>query len=163
MKDSSNQSNETLELYKLHVELTDRMMQRRDGADRLYASMLVGVATVSTIAIRLGGDDVSIWIVLMLGFLGIAISFSWNIIISVYQKLISIKLETLQEMENDLSYPFFQKEKKNRGNFPPDKNLLRLNGLLKLLGLAHVKNLLPTFFYIFFGLWTIINLLIALL
>ena len=163
MKDSSNQSNESLELYKLHVELTDRMMQRRDGADRLYAGLLVGVATISTIVIRFGNDEVSAWVILMLGLLGIAISFSWNITITVYQRLLWAKIEILNEMENDLSFQFSQKEDKIWAESPPDKDILYLNILLRLLKLKHGKNLLPTIFYVFFGLWTIINLIIVLL
>ena len=163
MKDNSNQSNESLELYKLHVELTDRMMQRRDGADRLYAGLLVGVATISTIVIRFGNDEVSAWVILMLGLLGIAISFSWNITITVYQRLLWAKIEILNEMENDLSFQFSQKEDKIWAESPPDKDILYLNILLRLLKLKHGKNLLPTIFYVFFGLWTIINLIIVLL
>ena len=163
MKDSSNQSNELLELYKLHAELADHMMQRRDGADRLYAGLLVGVATVSTIVIRFGDDGVSAWVILMLGLLGIAISFSWNITITVYQRLLWAKIEILNEMENDLSFQFSQKEDKIWAESPPDKDILYLNILLRLLKLKHGKNLLPTIFYVFFGLWTIINLIIVLL
>ena len=41
MTDSTQ--NEMLEIYKLHAELADRVSQRREGANRLYVSLLVGL------------------------------------------------------------------------------------------------------------------------
>ena len=34
---------ELLEIYKLHSELADRVSQRREGANRLYVSLLAGM------------------------------------------------------------------------------------------------------------------------
>ena len=37
------EQDQLLEIYKLHAELADRVSQRREGANRLYVSLHVGL------------------------------------------------------------------------------------------------------------------------
>ena len=44
---ADSEQNERLEIYKLHAELADRVSQRREGANRLYVTLLLGIGIVS--------------------------------------------------------------------------------------------------------------------
>ena len=108
--DSSKQ-NELLELYKLHAELADRVSQRREGANRLYVSLLVGLVVFVAALLRFGTDGVSADTVLICtGVLGLLLSASWYIVIRSYRQLNTGKFLALQELESQLAYPFFTKE-----------------------------------------------------
>ncbi|MCY4206763.1 MAG: hypothetical protein OXD29_02280 [Roseovarius sp.] len=75
---SESEKNELLELYKLHTELADRASQRREGANRLYVSLLVGLALFIGIFVRFGTQDFPIDILLLgSGIIGVALSVSW--------------------------------------------------------------------------------------
>ena len=110
MMDDSRQS-ELIELYKLHAELADRVSQRREGANRLYVSLLVGLVVFVAALLRFGTDGVSAGTVLLCtGFLGMLLSASWYIVIRSYRQLNSGKFHALQDLESHLAYPFFAKE-----------------------------------------------------
>ena len=110
MMDDSRQS-ELIELYKLHAELADRVSQRREGANRLYVSLLVGLVVFVAALLRFGTDGVSAETVLICtGVLGVLLSASWYIVIRSYRQLNSGKFLALQELESHLAYPFFTKE-----------------------------------------------------
>ena len=47
---------ELLEIYKLHAELADRVSQRREGANRLYVSLLIGLVLFAAALLRFGTD-----------------------------------------------------------------------------------------------------------
>ena len=108
--DDSRQS-ELIELYKLHAELADRVSQRREGANRLYISLLTGVVVLVTALLRFGTDGISADTVLLCtGFLGMLLSASWYIVIRSYRQLNSGKFLALHDLESHLAYPFFAKE-----------------------------------------------------
>ena len=112
MKDSLEKK-EYLELYKLHAELADRVSQRREGANRLYVSLLVGLVVFVTALLRFGTDGVSADTMLICtGVLGMLLSASWYIVIRSYRQLNTGKFRALQELESHLAlaYPFFTKE-----------------------------------------------------
>ena len=51
---------ELLEIYKLHAELADRVSQRREGANRLYVSLLTGLFIFLAAMVRYGAEAVSV-------------------------------------------------------------------------------------------------------
>lgn len=105
------QKQELLEIYKLHAELADRVSQRRDGANRLYVSLLVGLVLFAAAILRFGTDGLSVDVVLFwTGALGSILSVSWYIVIRSYRQLNTGKFNALQDMERQLAYPFFTKE-----------------------------------------------------
>ena len=109
MKD--NQRQELLEIYKLHAELADRVSQRREGANKLYASLLTGILIFLAAFLRYGTGMIPVWVLLFVtGILGISLSASWLIVIRSYRQLNSGKFKTLQELEKKLAYPFFKRE-----------------------------------------------------
>ena len=109
MTDSTR--NEMLEIYKLHAELADRVSQRREGANRLYVSLLVGLMVLSVALLRYGTGDAPARIVLCaVGIVGALLSASWFVVIRSYRQLNTGKFNTLAELEKKLAYPFFTRE-----------------------------------------------------
>ena len=102
---------ELLEIYKLHAELADRVSQRREGANRLYVSLLTGIIILLAAFLRFGTGIMPIWVVLAVaGVLGVMLSASWYIVIRSYRQLNTGKFKALNEMEEKLAYPFFKRE-----------------------------------------------------
>ncbi|MCY3880057.1 MAG: hypothetical protein OXF74_12875 [Rhodobacteraceae bacterium] len=105
------QKHELLELYKLHSEFADRVSQRREGANRLFVSLLVGLTLFLGIFFRFGSNDEFLAVILMFaGLIGIALSVSWYIVIRSYRQLNTGKFQVLQELEKKLSFQFFERE-----------------------------------------------------
>ena len=98
-----------LELYKLHAHLADRVSQRREGANRLYAGMLTTFVAFTGALVRFGDGPVPI-VLAIASVVGIFLSLSWYIVIRSYRQLNSGKFKALQEMEKELPYPFFKRE-----------------------------------------------------
>ena len=102
---------ELLEIYKLQAELADRVSQRREGANRLYVSLLIGLALFVAALLRFGADGVSADAVLFwAGVLGTVLATSWYVVIRSYRQLNTGKFSALQDLESRLAYPFFTKE-----------------------------------------------------
>ena len=94
--------NELLEIYKLHVNLADKVSQRREGANRLYVSLLVGLAVFVGALLWLGdGSDYDKPILVSAGVIGTSLSVSWYVVIRSYKQLNTGKC---------LAYPFFKRE-----------------------------------------------------
>ena len=108
---SDQQQQERLEIYKLHAELADRVSQRREGANRLYVSLLIGLAVFAAALLRFGTDGISPDTVLFwAGVLGAVLAASWYVVIRSYRQLNTGKFNALQDLERHLAYPFFTKE-----------------------------------------------------
>ena len=102
---------ELLEIYRLHAELADRVSQRREGANRLYVSLLLALALFLAALFRFGAGDLPGSIVVgVVGTIGIALSVSWFLVIRSYRQLNTGKLKALQELEKRLAYPFYRNE-----------------------------------------------------
>ena len=102
---------ELLEIYKLHAELADRVSQRREGANRLFVSLLTGVLFVFVAFLRFGTGEIPLGVILLLiGFIGAALAVAWYIVIRSYRQLNTGKFKALDELEDKLSYPFFRRE-----------------------------------------------------
>ena len=48
---------ELLEIYRLHADLADKVSQRREDANRLYVSLLVGLGVFVAALLRFGNGD----------------------------------------------------------------------------------------------------------
>ena len=108
---SNSERDDLLEIYKLHAELADRVSQRREGANRLYVSLLMGLVVFLAALVRFGLNSVPVEIVLSLvGVTGALLSVSWYIVIRSYRQLNSGKFKALHELETRLPYPFFARE-----------------------------------------------------
>ena len=102
---------ELLEIYKLHAELADRVSQRREGANRLYVSLLTAILVLLAAFLRYGAGAIPVKAILTAGgVLGALLSASWYIVIRSYRQLNAGKFDALHELEEKLAYPFFKRE-----------------------------------------------------
>ena len=100
-----------LELYKLHAELADRVSQRREGANRLFVSLLTGLLVFLAALLRFGTGDLGAGAVMgLFGAAGLLLSAAWFIVLRSYRQLNTGKFEALHELEKKLPYPFFARE-----------------------------------------------------
>ena len=100
-----------LEIYKLHAELADRVSQRREGANRLYVSLLVGLIVFLAALVRFGIGDASEKLVLVtVGIFGVLLAGSWFIVIRSHKQLNGEKFRVLHELELHLAFQFFIRE-----------------------------------------------------
>ena len=100
-----------LEIYKLHAELADRVSQRREGANRLYIGLLVGLLVFVVALLRFGtGDGPGRIVVFGIGTVGALLSCSWYFVIRSHRQLNTGKFEVLQDLEKQLAYAFFTRE-----------------------------------------------------
>ena len=111
MKESEHNRRELLEIYKLHATLADNVSQRREGANRLYVTLLTGVLASLVFFLRFTIKSVPLGVVLMVvGVVGMILSISWFIVIRSYRQLNTGKFQALHELEKKLPYPFFKRE-----------------------------------------------------
>lgn len=101
---------ELIELYKLHAELADRVSQRREGANRLFVTLLTGLMVAVVAVTTTNSTEPDKIFLPIIGSIGIALSISWYIIIRSYRQLNTGKFAALQELEENLAYPFFTRE-----------------------------------------------------
>ena len=102
---------ELLEIYKLHSELADRVSQRREGANRLYVSLITGLVVFLAALVRFGiGDTPQGLVLCAVGLLGAVISASWCVVIISHRQLNSAKFRVLHELEKHLAFQFFTLE-----------------------------------------------------
>lgn len=102
---------ELLEIYRLHAELADKVSQRREGANRLYVSLISGLILFATSLLQFNVTHNSIKVALLsVSILGVLLSGSWYVVIRSYRQLNTGKFKALHELEGKLTYPFFQRE-----------------------------------------------------
>ena len=102
---------ELIEIYKLHSELPDRVSARREGANRLYVALLVGLGVFVAALLRFGIGEASEQLVIgLIGIFGILLSMSWFLVIRSYKQLNEEKFRVLQDLETKLPFRFFTRE-----------------------------------------------------
>jgi len=108
---AENSHRELFDLYRLHAELADRVSQRREGANRLFVSLLTGLMVFLAALLRLGTGDLGANAVMFFfGIAGVMLSAAWFVVIRSYRQLNTGKFEALHELERHIPYPFFQRE-----------------------------------------------------
>lgn len=135
---------ELLEIYKLHAGLADKVSQRREGANRLYVSLITGLVVVLVTLSRYSTGEIPLVIQAGLALFGIHVAVSWWASIRSYRLLNSHKFEVLNELEKELPYPFFTREWE-----------LRSKGRRKPLRLTDVEGGLPLLFVLYFILYLV--------
>lgn len=122
-----SEQEQLLEIYKLHAELADRVSQRREGANRIYVSLLVGLVIFLAALLRFGMGDAPVKLVLCtVGAFGVLLSASWFVVVKSYQQLNTEKFRVLHDLETMLVYRFFTLEWdpcKRRSNNVPGRQL----------------------------------------
>ncbi len=139
---TNSEQGQLLEIYKLQAELADRVSQRREGANRLYVSMHVGLVALIAALFRFGFGDVSKCLVLgAIGVVGVLMSVSWFVVIRSYRQLNYEKFRVLMDLEKRLPYRFFTLE------WDPSSEGNKSNRYWKL---TYVEVTLPVIFCVLF-------------
>lgn len=99
-----------LEQYKLYVELTDRISQRRMTTNAFFISIHTFLATIGT-AISKNAQKDAAWIALFI--VGVLSSILWYVLLDSYQKLNNKRFKVIFEMEALLPYAPYDEEWKN--------------------------------------------------
>lgn len=122
------EQNIKLELYKLYVEMADRVSIRRMQTNRFYISLLSGMLAVLSLAVHrdtlLDYKPVAFAAV---AFLGILLNILWIINIRSYRQLNTAKFQVIQEMEKDLPFQVYADEWKILGEGKDSKKYLQLS------------------------------------
>lgn len=131
------QPKELLEIYKLHVELADRVSARRGEAARAHITLLSGLAALLGIVARTGGGDVPLWVVSGgISFVAMVVAVSWALLIESYRQLNRAKFEVLCKLEDKLAFQFFSMEWVALGEGREEKKYLRLTEAESILPYA---------------------------
>ena len=139
---ANSEQDQLLDIYKLHAELADRVSQRREGANRLYVSLHVGLVVFVAALLRFGFGDAPEGLVLgTVGGVGALLSVSWFVVIRSYRQLNTEKFRVLHELEKRLPYQFFTLE------WDPEAKGGKSNRYWKL---THVEVTLPVIFFAMF-------------
>lgn len=98
-----------LELYKLAVEMADRISARRATANSFFLTVqtalvaVIGIATPSLM-------NQSLWVSAVVSMAGIALSMSWWLQLRSYRDLNKAKFAVINEMESRLPEKIFTNE-----------------------------------------------------
>ena len=115
MSDTAEQK-ELLEIYKLHAELADRVSQRREGANKLYVSLITALIGGVIVLIRFGGDDLPVETVFVLvGVFGLFLNISWILVIHSYRQLNSGKFKAFEKSKRSW---LIHSSQKNGNSYP---------------------------------------------
>lgn len=111
--------NQLLEIYKLHAQLANDMANRLTTINRFYPTLIFGSLTVFFAFLRY--HDISIFeeidkneiIGYALGFIGGfggMLSMTWRMSVKYYHQMLSDKYTVLLKLEENLEFPFFERE-----------------------------------------------------
>jgi hypothetical protein len=110
MTDDNKATGQYLELYKLAVEMADRVSARRATANAFFVT--VNTALLAFVSIGLLG---------LVALAGIALSATWAVLLKSYRDLNAAKFEVITKMEKKLEAQVFGdewerlKEKRSEG------------------------------------------------
>jgi len=136
-----------LEQYKLYVEMTDRISDRRQTANSFFLSINTAiVALVSYVGLCVGKGGNFSWLI---SCAGMVLCYLWYRLIRSYKDLNSAKFKVIHEMEKDLPFSPYdvEWEKAGRGE---DRRLY--------LPFTHIEINVPWIFFVihaFVFIWSI--------
>ena len=104
-----------LEQYKLYVEMTDRVSQRRAERNRYYITVLSVLLAIPSLIVALNiTSEIQInfqkIIFMGISILGIVLCIFWSVNVHSYRKLNKAKFDIIIEMEDHLPYLCYKKE-----------------------------------------------------
>ncbi|WP_457033986.1 RipA family octameric membrane protein [Kitasatospora sp. P5_F3] len=104
-----NRPPELLELYKLAVEMADRVSARRGTANAFFLTVQTALVTVVGFGIpRL--EESTWWAVLAVTMAGLTLSGAWWLQLRSYRDLNTAKFKVINELENSLPVRIFAEE-----------------------------------------------------
>jgi hypothetical protein len=104
MSEDDKATQQYLELYKLAVEMADRVSARRATANAFFLS--INTALLAFVSSR----SLNATIFLVAPLAGILLSATWGILLKSYRDLNSAKFQVITEMEHNLNAKIFDDE-----------------------------------------------------
>lgn len=148
-----DESERLLEIYKIHVELSDKVSERRGQTNMFYITLLSGIIALLSISNEKDGTQEIFpqnWIFFIVGITGFLLCVLWYFNIRSYRQLNSGKFKALHELESRLDYPFFAREWELLGRGEISK---------KYYQLSKVEQLAPIILFIPYLILIIISIL----
>ena len=100
-----------VEQYKLYVEMADRVSSRRSQANLFFVSVSSGLlAPLSFVSAANSKSEHTHVLFLVAGIFGLGTCLRWFLTIRSYAQLNSLKFKVVQEIENQLPFPCYQRE-----------------------------------------------------
>lgn len=100
---------EEFELYKLTIEMADRLSARRGAANTFFISL--DSALSAALGVWIGnGETISLRRALALGSVSVMISVLWWIQVTSYRNISTAKFTVIHEIEEKLSFDPYTKE-----------------------------------------------------
>ncbi|MYB77115.1 MAG: hypothetical protein F4X83_08475 [Chloroflexi bacterium] len=131
-------SEQLLEQYKLYVEMADRISQRRDQSNRLYASLLTALVALLLVFTRLDlSTEIGTVVLLVDGISGILLSTVWFVNLQSYSTLNKVKFTIINDLESRLPAQGYSTE---------EELLRQSNGWFGYRRLTAVEQLAPVVF-----------------
>jgi hypothetical protein len=140
-KDEVSYKSQLFDQYKLYVEMTDRISQRRTTANTFFVTANAALLTVASWF----KDDFGKYMYLI-SVVGIIISLFWFFCIRSYKQLNSGKFKVIHEIEKALPLRLFEYEWEVLGKGKSFK---------KYWPLSHVECTVP---FIFIGLYAVLSI-----
>jgi nitrate/nitrite transporter NarK len=113
MSEDDKVTGQYLELYKLAVEMADRVSARRATANAFFLTI-----NTALLAFTSSNLDDALW---LMALAGIALSATWTVLLKSYRDLNAAKYQVIIEMEHNLDAKVFDdewkrlKEKRTQG------------------------------------------------
>jgi len=111
-----------LEQYKLYIEMTDRISNRRDQMNKFYMSLLSGIVVIFSIVIESNiFSDFRIMGFIVFSVLGLSLCLLWNINLDSHRRLNAGKFKVIHEIEQNLPFLCYEREWEIIGKGEKDK------------------------------------------
>lgn len=123
-----------LELYKLHVEMADKVSDRRVKVNAFYISLTAGILVLAS---RFGwleaADRTQAIGLILVAVLGLLVCGVWRANVSSFQRLNRAKFKVIDELEQQLPFRGFELEWELLGKGRDGHRYLELTRLERIL------------------------------
>ena len=99
-----------LEIYKIHVEMADRVSQRRENTNRLFVAILSAIVVLIAAMPRFAPDTELLpakFTISIVALTGVFLAAAWFVVIKSYRQLNDGKFQALHELEQSLPFSFY--------------------------------------------------------
>lgn len=132
-----------LDIYKLAVEMADRVSARRATANSFFLTVL------STLVALVGFTDADTW---TLALPGLVVAGAWALMITSYRRLNRAKWSIISEMETELpAAPFSDEWKLLKGSKADDGEADRMKWRDRYMELGIIEFVVPVVFFLIFA------------
>ena len=100
-----NYKDHILEQYKIYIEMSDRISQRRLTTNTFFISANTFLITMVTIF-----SDFDFTVFRLTAIMGIILSFAWYFLLNSYRQMNSSKFKVIHEMEDLLPLSIYKEE-----------------------------------------------------